>query len=69
MFSGECCEIFKNTYFEEHLRTAATGRPTMGNGRDALMTKETNPGSFINIATMVYLRTNIIHSNCLLDDW
>ena len=23
MFSSECCEIFKNTYFEEHLRTAA----------------------------------------------
>ena len=23
MFSCEYCEIFKNTYFEEHLRTAA----------------------------------------------
>ena len=25
MFSCEYCEIFKNTYFEEHLRKAATG--------------------------------------------
>ena len=24
MFSCEYCEIFKNTYFEEHLRTAAS---------------------------------------------
>ena len=24
MFSFEYCEIFKNTYFEEHLRTAAS---------------------------------------------
>ena len=24
MFSGEYCEISKNTYFEEHLRTAAS---------------------------------------------
>ena len=24
MFSDEYCEIFKNTYFEEHLRTAAS---------------------------------------------
>ena len=23
VFSCECCEIFKNTYFEKHLRTAA----------------------------------------------
>ena len=23
MFSYESCKIFKNTYFEEHLRTAA----------------------------------------------
>ena len=69
MFSGKCYEIFKDTYFEEQLRTAATGRPTMGNGPDALMAKETNHGNFINIVTMVYLRTNIIHSNCLLDDW
>ena len=25
VFSFEYCEIFKNTYFEEHLRTAASG--------------------------------------------
>ena len=24
MFSCECCEMFKNTYFEEHLRPAAS---------------------------------------------
>ena len=24
MFSSEYCEIFKNTYFEEHLRPAAS---------------------------------------------
>ena len=24
VFSGEYCKIFKNTYFEEHLRTAAS---------------------------------------------
>ena len=24
MFSSEYCEIFKNTYFEEHLLTAAS---------------------------------------------
>ena len=24
VFSREYCEIFKNTYFEEHLRTAAS---------------------------------------------
>ena len=24
VFSCTCCEIFKNTYFEEHLRTAAS---------------------------------------------
>ena len=24
MFSSEYCEIFKNTYFEQHLRTAAS---------------------------------------------
>ena len=24
VFSCECCEIFKNAYFEEHLRTAAS---------------------------------------------
>ena len=24
MFSCECCEIFKNTYFEEHLGTTAS---------------------------------------------
>ena len=24
MFSCEICEIFKNTYFEEHLRTTAS---------------------------------------------
>ena len=24
MFSSEYCEIFKNTYFEEHLQTAAS---------------------------------------------
>ena len=24
VFSCECCENFKNTYFEEHLRTAAS---------------------------------------------
>ena len=24
MFSYEYCEIFKNTYFEEHLQTAAS---------------------------------------------
>ena len=23
LFSGEYCEIFKNTYFEEHLQTVA----------------------------------------------
>ena len=26
VFSCEFCEIFKNTYFLEHLRTAACGR-------------------------------------------
>ena len=26
MFYSEYCEIFKNTYFEEHLRTAPSGR-------------------------------------------
>ena len=25
VFSSEICEIFKNTYFEEHLRTTASG--------------------------------------------
>ena len=24
IFSCECCEIFKNTYFEEHFQTAAS---------------------------------------------
>ena len=24
LFNSECCEIFKSTYFEEHLRTAAS---------------------------------------------
>ena len=25
LFNSEYCEIFKSTYFEEHLRTAASG--------------------------------------------
>ena len=29
MFSFDCCEIFKNTYFEEHLQTAASGNTEM----------------------------------------
>ena len=28
VFSREYCEIFKNTYFEEHTRTTASGSPT-----------------------------------------
>ena len=28
VFSCEYCEIFKNTYFEEHLQTAGTLRTT-----------------------------------------
>ena len=30
MFSREYCEIFKNTYFEKHLRTAAPDPRTLG---------------------------------------
>ena len=26
LFSCEYCEVFKNTYFEEHLRTADSGQ-------------------------------------------
>ena len=29
MFSWEYCEIFKNTYFEEHLQTAAPKKTMM----------------------------------------
>ena len=29
MFSCEICEIFKNTFFEEHLRTAASERKNL----------------------------------------
>ena len=31
MFSCEKCEIFKNTYFEEHLRTTASESFTLNN--------------------------------------
>ena len=34
MFSSEICEIFKNTYFEEHLRTSASLPVTLGNRND-----------------------------------
>ena len=29
MFSCEICEIFKNTYFEDHLRTTASEESTI----------------------------------------
>ena len=31
MFSCEICEIFKNTYFDKHLRTAASGKTQIDN--------------------------------------
>ena len=37
MLSHEICEIFKNTYFEEHLRKTASGIPTYascGSGKE-----------------------------------
>ena len=34
MFFCEICEIFKNTYFEEHMRTAACGQWQKKIGRE-----------------------------------
>ena len=39
MFSCECCGIFKNTYFEVHLRTVAFGTYSNYNVRNITMTK------------------------------
>ena len=40
MFSSEYCEIFKNTYFEEHLRTAASYHIISRNKHRKIQVKE-----------------------------
>ena len=40
MFSFDCCEISKNTYFEEHLRTAASGNTEMDQRFPKMMLKK-----------------------------
>ena len=37
MFSCEYCEIFKNAYFEEHLRTAASEEGLQGEAKHCLL--------------------------------
>ena len=42
VFSGEICEMFYNTYFEEHLRTTASARPRIYKNPRSLTFVETS---------------------------
>ena len=41
-FNSQYCKIFKSTYFEEHLRTAASGNVLMKLGKIKIVHKEFN---------------------------
>ena len=47
MFSCNIYEIFKNNYFEEHLRTTASAGPSMGNLNMIL------PEKMVNVSVMI----------------
>ena len=57
MFSCNIYEIFKNNYFEEHLRTTASAGPSMTNLNMILPEKMVNViGMIINVPRPVYFR-------------
>ena len=56
MFSREICEIFKNTYFEEHLRMTTFGRCCQGNLKLLFL----NPGSINLLNWGVFCIPNIL---------
>ena len=61
VFSGEYCEIFKNTYFEKHLGTGASDVNTEQTGENIFTYQLSNGNMFLSRV--------IFASNFLISGW
>ena len=67
MFSCEICDIFKNTCFEEHLRTTASCYSEFFQTIVALQSSEISrkhPHSFFNTAIFLIISINTFRNGC-----
>ena len=75
VFSCESCEIFKNTYFEEHLRTTAFGSSYRNKSPDSIVKVESCKFKPLHMLMNLHLwGTVVIHyltlwSNVVIMNW